>query len=44
MNCHYFYYSQVNHRKLLDAVFDVCGVPDALFRPISSAVDKLDKV
>jgi histidyl-tRNA synthetase len=33
----------VNHRKLLDAVFAVCGVPDALFRPISSAVDKLDK-
>lgn len=33
----------VNHRKLLDAIFAVCGVPDALFRPISSAVDKLDK-
>ncbi|CAF2989744.1 unnamed protein product [Rotaria socialis] len=33
----------VNHRKLLDAVFAVCGVPDSHFRPISSAVDKLDK-
>lgn len=33
----------VNHRKLLDAVFAVSGVPDSLFRPISSAVDKLDK-
>lgn len=34
----------MNHRKLLDAVFAVSGVPDASFRPISSAVDKLDKV
>ncbi|CAF0909089.1 unnamed protein product [Adineta steineri] len=33
----------VNHRKLLDAIFAVCGVPDSHFRPISSAVDKLDK-
>ncbi|CAF4604685.1 unnamed protein product, partial [Rotaria sp. Silwood2] len=33
----------LNHRKLLDAIFAVCGVPDALFRPISSSVDKLDK-
>jgi len=33
----------VNHRKLLDAVFAICGVPDTLFRPISSSVDKLDK-
>ena len=34
---------KVNHRKLLDAVFAVCGVPDAKIRTISSAVDKLDK-
>ncbi|CAF1380188.1 unnamed protein product [Rotaria sordida] len=33
----------VNHRKLLDAIFAVCGVPDSHFRPISSSVDKLDK-
>lgn len=33
----------LNHRKLLDAIFAVCGVSDALFRPISSSVDKLDK-
>ncbi|CAF0810174.1 unnamed protein product [Rotaria sordida] len=30
-------------RKLLDAIFAVCGVPDSHFRPISSSVDKLDK-
>lgn len=34
---------KVNHRKLLDAVFAVCGVPDDKTRTISSAVDKLDK-
>lgn len=34
---------KVNHRKLLDAVFAVCGVPDDKIRTISSAVDKLDK-
>ena len=34
---------KLNHRKLLDAVFDICGVPAAKFRSICSAVDKLDK-
>lgn len=34
---------KVNHRKLLDGIFAVCGVEPALFRPICSAVDKLDK-
>ncbi|GFS22981.1 histidine--tRNA ligase, cytoplasmic [Elysia marginata] len=34
---------KVNHRKLLDGVFAACGVPDHKFRPICSAVDKLDK-
>ncbi|PKI82321.1 histidine--tRNA ligase [Malassezia vespertilionis] len=34
---------KVNHRKLLDAVFSICGVPDEKIRSISSAVDKLDK-
>ncbi|CAF4309387.1 unnamed protein product, partial [Rotaria sp. Silwood2] len=33
----------INHRKLLDAIFTVCGVPDKLFRSLSSTVDKLDK-
>jgi histidyl-tRNA synthetase len=28
---------------LLDAVLDICGVPAAKFRPICSAIDKLDK-
>ena len=35
---------QVNHRKILDGMFAVCGVPDDKFRTICSAVDKLDKV
>ncbi|XP_018015701.1 histidine--tRNA ligase isoform X2 [Hyalella azteca] len=34
---------KVNHRKLLDGVFGACGVPSDKFRPICSAVDKLDK-
>lgn len=35
---------QVNHRKVLDGVFDACGVPTEKFRSICSAVDKLDKM
>ncbi|XP_069171482.1 histidine--tRNA ligase isoform X4 [Procambarus clarkii] len=34
---------KVNHRKILDGVFGACGVPCEKFRPICSAVDKLDK-
>ena len=34
----------MNHRKLLDGIFAVCGVPADKIRTISSAVDKLDKV
>ncbi|KAK8738849.1 hypothetical protein OTU49_003703 [Cherax quadricarinatus] len=34
---------KVNHRKILDGVFGACGVPVEKFRPICSAVDKLDK-
>ena len=35
---------QLNHRRILDGIFEVCGVPAEKIRPISSAVDKLDKV
>eukprot|EP00127_Corallochytrium_limacisporum_P000457 Clim_evm13s13 gene=Clim_evmTU13s13 len=35
---------KVNHRALLDGIFEVCGVPEEKFRPICSAVDKLDKM
>jgi histidyl-tRNA synthetase len=38
------YTIKVNHRKILDGMFNVCGVPDEKIRSISSAVDKLDKV
>ena len=35
---------KLNHRRILDGIFEVCGVPADKIRPISSAVDKLDKV
>lgn len=35
---------KINHRKILDGIFEVCGVPPEKVRPISSAVDKLDKL
>jgi histidyl-tRNA synthetase len=38
------YIIKVNHRKVLDGVFEVCGVPAEKTRTISSAVDKLDKM
>ncbi|CAH1991326.1 unnamed protein product [Acanthoscelides obtectus] len=34
---------KLNHRKLLDGMFEACGVPATSFRAICSAVDKLDK-
>jgi len=34
---------KLNHRCLLDAILDICGVPADKFRTICSAVDKLDK-
>lgn len=35
---------QINHRKILDGIFELAGVPADKTRAISSAVDKLDKV
>lgn len=37
------YTIKVNHRKILDGLFEVCGVPQEKIRSICSAVDKLDK-
>jgi len=37
------YVIKLNHRKLLDGMFEACGVPASNFRAICSAVDKLDK-
>ncbi|EIN14323.1 hypothetical protein PUNSTDRAFT_129962 [Punctularia strigosozonata HHB-11173 SS5] len=37
------YTIKLNHRKILDGIFEVCGVPADKIRTISSAVDKLDK-
>ncbi len=36
--------SQLNHRKILDGIFTLAGVPADKTRTISSAVDKLDKM
>ena len=38
------YTIKINHRKILDGIFEVCGVPKEKIRTISSAVDKLDKL
>ncbi|VVT53159.1 uncharacterized protein SAPINGB_P003433 [Magnusiomyces paraingens] len=35
---------KVNHRKILDGIFQLCGVKDEDIRKVSSAVDKLDKL
>lgn len=34
---------KINHRRLLDAMLAIAGVPAQKFRPICSAIDKLDK-
>ncbi len=34
---------KLNHRRILDAMMRMCGVPAAKFRAICSAIDKLDK-
>lgn len=35
---------KLNHRKILDGVFEAAGVPEDKIRLVSSAVDKLDKI
>ncbi|XP_039746278.1 histidine--tRNA ligase, cytoplasmic isoform X2 [Pararge aegeria] len=37
------YVLKVNHRRLLDGMFEACGVPADLFRSTCSTIDKLDK-
>lgn len=37
------YLIKVNHRKILDGMFETCGVKNDMFRTICSSVDKLDK-
>lgn len=34
---------KINHRKLIDGIFEVSGVPEEKFRTICSSIDKLDK-
>jgi histidyl-tRNA synthetase len=35
---------KINHRLILDGIFTAVGVPGHLTRPVSSAIDKLDKI
>ncbi|KAL2342439.1 hypothetical protein Fmac_003724 [Flemingia macrophylla] len=37
------YEIKLNHRKLLDGMMEICGVPPEKFRTICSSIDKLDK-
>lgn len=37
------YEIKLNHRKLLDGMLEICGVPSDKFRTVCSSVDKLDK-
>ncbi|KAI3721666.1 hypothetical protein L2E82_32683 [Cichorium intybus] len=37
------YEVKLNHRKLLDGMLEICGVPSHKFRTICSSIDKLDK-
>ncbi|KGN63076.1 histidine--tRNA ligase, cytoplasmic [Cucumis sativus] len=37
------YEIKLNHRKLLDGMLEICGVPPEKFRTICSSIDKLDK-
>ncbi|XP_027125851.1 histidine--tRNA ligase, cytoplasmic [Coffea arabica] len=37
------YEVKLNHRKLLDGMMAICGVPQEKFRTICSSIDKLDK-
>ncbi len=38
------YEIKINHRMLLDGVFELCGVPADKIRCTSSSIDKLDKL
>lgn len=35
---------KINHRSLLDGMFQIAGVPDDKIRTVSSSIDKLDKI
>ena len=41
---HGTYTIKCNHRKILDGIFEMCGVPAEKIRTISSAVDTLDQM
>ncbi|KAF3776438.1 Histidine--tRNA ligase [Nymphaea thermarum] len=34
---------KLNHRRLLDGMLEICGVPPEKFRTVCSSIDKLDK-
>ena len=38
------YLIKINHKNLLDAIYEICNVPVEKYRNISSSIDKLDKI
>lgn len=38
------YIIRINHRRIIDGIFESCGIPKGKFGPVSSAIDKLDQV
>jgi histidyl-tRNA synthetase len=38
------YKIKLNHKKLLDTILEICGVPESKFKSICSSIDKLDKI
>lgn len=35
---------KINHRKLLNGIFELCKIPQSKFRTVCSSIDKLDKM
>jgi len=38
------YEIKLNHRRLLDGMLEICGVPPEKFRTVCSSIGKLDKL
>ena len=38
------YEIELNHRRLLDGMLEICGVPPEKFTPACSSIRKLDKL
>ena len=38
------YEIELNHRRLLDGMLEICGMPSEKFRTVCSSIGKLDKL